>query len=300
MSTEPDLFKGFEAITIDVGSVTIFARTGGNGPPLLLLHGYPQTHACWHKLAPALARNHTVVVPDLRGYGRSSCPPSDATHRAYAKRTMANDMLQLMAKQGFARFAVMGHDRGARVAYRLTLDYPDAVSRLAIVDIISTLDQWRPEHQTTRDRIHHWAFMAQPAPLPETLIAANARDWIEARLKRGARGNVLTGFDPAALDDYVRSHADPDRIHAACEDYRAGATCDLADDRKDFDASNKIVVPTLVAWGSVGSLADIADPLAVWRPWCTNLFGARIESGHYIPEDNPDALLAYAESIFKP
>ncbi len=300
MTTEPDLFPGFATTTVDVGDISVFARVGGSGPPLLLMHGYPQTHACWHKIAVSLARHFTLVVPDLRGYGRSSCPHADADHRAYAKRTMANDMLALMAQQGFPRFAVMGHDRGGRVAYRLALDHPDAVSRLVMLDIISTLDQWRPEHHATRSRINHWAFLAQPAPLPESLIGANAKEWIEARLKRGTADNTTSAFAAAALADYLHHHSDPDRIHASCEDYRAGATCDVSDDRQDLASNNRIVVPTLLVWGTSGSLADIPDPVAVWQPWCTDLLGARIESGHFIPEENPAALLASIEPFFNP
>lgn len=294
MSARDDLLPGFATRVVATGEADIHVRFGGRGPPLLLLHGYPETHAAWHRVAPVLAVNFTVVAPDLRGYGRSSCPPSDGQHQAYSKRTMALDAARLMAQLGFDRFAVMGHDRGGRVAYRLALDWPDRVERLVLLDIMSTWDQWQPEHQSTRHRLIHWGFLAQPSPIPETLIGAKPVAWLEARLRRGTRTLSLSEFDPRAMADYVASLADADRIHATCEDYRAGAGCDLADDEADRRAGRRIECPTLLMWGSHGSIADLADPVALWRPWCRHIEGCQIESGHYIPEENPEALLAAA------
>jgi haloacetate dehalogenase len=292
MSAVDELFPGFTAGFYDIGSVTLHVRVGGRGPPLLLLHGYPQTHAAWHKVAPDLARKFTVVLPDLRGYGHSSCVPDDMEHRAYAKRTMAGDVAALMRQLGHSRFSVMGHDRGARVAYRLALDRPDLVERLVVVDILTTWDCWQPEQLKTRNRMSHWAFLAQPAPIPESLIGADPVEWLESRFKRGTLTRSLAEIDPRAFDEYRATQADPDYIHAACEDYRAGAACDLVDDEADRQDGRRIKCPTFVMWGTVGAIADVADPLSLWRPWCWSVSGCAVESGHYIPEENPAALLA--------
>lgn len=292
MSISEELFPGFTSRFLDIGNITLHARTGGSGPPILLLHGYPETHASWHKVAPDLARNFTVVLPDLRGYGRSSCAPDEFEHRAYSKRTMATDVAQLMSLLGFSRFAVIGHDRGGRVAYRLALERPDLVERLVVVDIITTWDNWQDAHLKTRERQTHWAFLAQPAPIPESLIGANPIEWLEGRFKRGTEARSLSAIDPRALEEYRMTHSDPDHVHAACEDFRAGAGCDLADDDADRKGGRQIECPTLMVWGTAGSLSDVADPVALWRPWCRSVSGCSVESGHYVPEENPSALLA--------
>jgi haloacetate dehalogenase len=294
MTPADDLFPDFQSATVHLGDVSLFVRYGGRGPPLLLLHGYPETHVAWHRVAAALKDHFMVVAPDLRGYGASSCPPSDPGHRAYAKRTMARDVLGLMARLGHLRFNVMGHDRGARVAYRLALDHPDAIERLVLLDVLTTFDQWQPEHQPTRRRIYHWAFLAQPAPIPETLIGADPAGWLEGRFRRGSLDRSIAAIDPRALASYRACLSDPDRLHATCEDYRAGSTCDLADDTDDRVAGRRILAPTLVVWGSHGSLADVADPMSLWQPWCRRLQGAAVESGHFIPEECPASLLAHA------
>lgn len=292
MSSADELFPGFSARSLNAGRATLHVRMGGEGPPLLLLHGYPQTHVCWHKVAPKLAERYFVVMPDLRGYGRSSCTSDEADHRAYSKRTMAGDMAILMAELGFAEFRVMGHDRGARVAYRLALERPTMVSALVVLDIMTTWDQWQPQHQTTQQRIDHWAFLAQPAPIPEALIGADPGAWLEGRLRRGTLTQTLNAIDPLALGHYRALLSDGDRVHATCEDYRAGAGCDLADDHVDRSDGRRIACPTLLVWGSHGSLADVADPVALWRPWCWSVSGCMVESGHFIAEENPAALLA--------
>lgn len=291
MSGADDLFPGFASRRIDTGKVDLNVRLGGSGPPLLLLHGYPQTHVAWHKVAGRLAETFTVVAPDLRGYGESACPPDDVDHRAYAKRTMAADMAHLMRDLGFSRFFVMGHDRGARVAYRLALGHPDRVARLVVLDIMTTWDQWQPDQQTTRHRIVHWAFLAQPAPIPETLIGKDLDGWLEGRLKRGTGSRTLDAFDPRAIAAYRQGLSDRDRVHATCEDFRASASCDLADDEADRRHGRRITCPTLVLWGAFGSLAEVADPVALWRPWCVSVSGRAIDGGHFIPEENPGALL---------
>jgi haloacetate dehalogenase len=294
MSTPDDLFPGFQATTIDLGDVSLHYRIGGSGPPLVVLHGYPESHAAWHRVAPALAEQFTVVTPDLRGYGQSSCPPSDSEHRPYAKRTMAGDVRRLMRRLGHASFRVVGHDRGARVAYRLALDHQEAVERLVLLDIVTTFDQWRAQSGSARRRLFHWNFLAQSAPIPEALIGANPGDWVEARFRRATKARSTEAIDPRVLRAYRESLSDPDRIHASCEDYRAGAGCDLADDSQDRAAGRQLPMPTQILWGTSGNLADVEDPLAVWRPWCRQVEGAALDCGHFIPEEHPAALLATA------
>jgi haloacetate dehalogenase len=293
-----DLFPGFRTERLPGQGALIHARIGGGGPPLLLLHGYPQTHACWHRVAPDLARHFTVVAADLRGYGRSSCPPTDSEHRPYSKRVMAADMVAAMAALGFHRFHVMGHNRGARVSYRLALDHPDRVARLVLLDIVATPDQWEAREQAIRLRMFHWAFLAQPAPIPESLIASNPDDWLETRFRRGTKARALSAIDGSALDDYKTFFRDPDRLHATCEDYRAGARIDLADDLTDRESGRRIAPPVLVLWAMHGPLAEMADVLGQWRPWCRSLAGEAIDSGHFIAEEVPEALLARARPFF--
>lgn len=294
-----DLFPGFDTCNIDTGEATIHARIGGRGPALLLLHGYPQSHAMWHRVAPELAKSFTVIAADLRGYGRSSCPPSDMDHRPYSKLSMAVDMIKLMHSLGHRRYSIIGHDRGARVAYRLAMEMPDQVERLVILDIITTADQWSSANQKVRLKMFHWAFLAQPAPMPETLIGRDPVDWVEGRFKRGTKSRSLAEIDPRALADYHAYFTDPDRMHATCEDFRAGSGCDLADDEKARDAGRRIECPTLVLWATDGPLADVSDPLELWRPWCRSVVGANIDSGHFIAEERPRELLEYAQPFLR-
>jgi haloacetate dehalogenase len=203
---------------------------------------------------------------------------------------MAADMVMLMSGLGFDRYAVMGHDRGGRVAYRLALDHPQCVERLVALDILTTWDQWK--EQTTHHRMVHWAFLAQPAPIPETLIGGDPADWVEGRLKRGTRDRSLDSFDPRALADYRESLSDRDRVHSTCEDFRATASCDLLDEEADLILGRRIVCPMLVLWGLAGNLEDIGDPIALWRAWCPNVSGCAINCGHFIPEEDPSALLS--------
>ena len=294
MTAMDDLFPGFAEHRVDTGEAVIFARAGGSGPGLLLLHGYPQTHAMWHRVAPQLTRTHTVVIPDLRGYGRSSCPASDIEHRAYSKRSMARDMIVLMRHFGFGRFAVMGHDRGARVAYRMAIDVPHLVERLILLDIITTHDQWSDASQEIKLKMFHWTFLAQPAPMPESLIGRDPVDWLDGRLRRSTKARSLEVIDPRALADYRANFADPDRRHATCEDFRAGAGCDLADDEADLAAGRRIECPALALFATAGPLADLPQPATLWSPWCRSLTSASIDCGHLIAEERPDALLEHA------
>jgi haloacetate dehalogenase len=290
MSTLPDLFPGFAERRIrTAANVEIHLRTRGLGPPLLLLHGYPQTHVMWHRIAPQLARHATLVVADLRGYGASSAPPGDAEHTAYSKRAMAQDCLAVMRALGYERFAVAGHDRGARVAYRLALDRPEAVSALAVLDIVPTGEVWRRANAEWALRAYHWPFLAQPAPMPETLIGKDPVRYLEHTLASWARPRNLSPFAPEALEHYRALLRDPARVHAVCEDYRAGAGIDRALDDADMAAGRRIACPTLVLYAS-HYLAG--SPLDIWRAWCTEVAGAAIASGHFLAEENPDETLA--------
>ena len=289
MNAVPDLFPGFAGRRIGAAEVEIFLRTGGSGPPLLLLHGYPQTHVCWHKVAPELARHFTLVIPDLRGYGASSAPPGDTLHEVYSKRTMAQDCLAVMQALGHQRFMVAGHDRGGRVAYRLALDHPEAVAALVPVDIIPTGEAWRRANAAWAIKTYHWSFLAQPHPLPETMISHDPVMYLEHTLKSWAKSRDLSPFSVEALAHYRALLQMPERVHAVCEDYRAGATIDRQVDDADFAAGRKITCPTFVLWADA-YLAS--SPLPVWQAWCTDGAGAAVDSGHFLAEENPAGTLA--------
>ena len=250
MNALPDLFPGFAERRVKTAAgVEIYVRTGGSGPPLLLLHGYPQTHVAWHKIAPELARHCTLVVADLRGYGASSAPPGDVEHKTYTKRAMAQDCLAVMHALGHERFMVAGHDRGGRVAYRLALDHPEAVSALIPVDILPTAEVWRRTTAESVLKSYHWAFLAQPHPMPETLIGKDPVYYLEYTLKSWAKPRDLSPFSAGALAHYRALLTDPARVHAVCEDYRAGATIDRRLDEADLAAGHKNRVSNLRALG---------------------------------------------------
>jgi len=289
------MFDGFTLEMIDAGGVTVRVRHGGAGPPLLLLHGNPQTHAMWHKIAPDLARHFTVVAPDLRGYGDSDKPPSTSDHAPYSKRAMAGDQVALMARLGFERFFVAGHDRGGRVAYRLALDHPGRVLKLAVLDIIPTGEIWRRADMKFGLGYWHWYFLAQPFDFPERLIAANP-DWFWQR-HTTRQATPPTFFAPEALADYVRCFRDPATIHAICEDYRAGATIDYAHDEDDR-MRRRIAAPLLALWGRRGRLEEWYDVLAIWRDWAADVRGRALDCGHYLAEERPDETLAELLAFF--
>lgn len=289
--TGGDLFPGFAHCSIDTDGNRIFARVGGSGPPLLLLHSYPQSHVAWHRVAPVLARTFTIVAPDLRGYGASGCPQSDMLHRPYSKRVMALEMQQVMAKLGFPRFAILGHGRGGRVAYRLALERPQAVVRLAIVDILTTTDQWGLLNAAVDQRLSHWPLLAQPAPVPEALIGRDPAGWVDGRLKRASRNQSLDVFDPAALTSYRLAMMERDHIHATCEDHRAGLLCDAPDDERDLADGRKIRCPLLLVWASDGIVADAGSRSLLWRRWGEALSECTVDGGHYLAEENPAGLL---------
>ncbi|WP_137895934.1 alpha/beta hydrolase [Ramlibacter sp. 2FC] len=285
------LFPGFEHRSIEVDDgVRISAVVGGAGSPLLLLHGHPQTHAIWHRVAPALARRHTVVAADLRGYGDSSKPAGAADHANYSKRVMALDQRGLMRELGFEQFDVLAHDRGARVAHRLALDHAEAVRRLVLLDIAPTLAMYEQTTQAFARTYWHWFFLIQPAPLPERLIEADPAAYVRDVMGRRSAG--LAPFDPRALAEYQRCLALPGAAHGLCEDYRASAGIDLEHDRADRDAGRLLQQPLLALWGEQGVVHRCFRPLDEWRRVARNVDGEALPCGHYIAEEAPEQLLA--------
>jgi haloacetate dehalogenase len=278
------MFDGYTLNTIETGEVSIRTRIGGQGPPLLLLHGNPQTHVMWHEIAPALSRHFTVVATDLTGYGMSSKPPSSADHARYSKRALARDQIAVMRTLGYEQFHVAGHDRGARVGYRMALDAPDAVMKLAVMDIVPTGEAFARAGRDFGLGYYHWFFLAQPAPLPEHLINADP-DWFwRWHTTRGPRDV----FAPEAVDDYLGCFRNPETVRAICEDYRAGATIDCTHDAADQQAGRRIACPMLVLWGAHGKLEAWYDTLAIWRQWATDVRGRALQCGHYLAEELPE------------
>ncbi|MFN2591193.1 MAG: alpha/beta fold hydrolase [Actinomycetota bacterium] len=273
------MFEGFELSTIETPEAAIRVRVGGSGPPVLLLHGHPETHVMWHLVGPRLADRFTVVAADLRGYGDSSKPPTTRDHEPYSKRAMARDMVGVMAALGFGRFAVAGHDRGARCAYRMALDHPDRVAKLAVLDIVPTAEMWRRMDRDLAFANWHWLFLAQPDPLPERLLACDP----DAYYFRSGRDR----FHLEALAAYLRAVHDPATIHAMCEDYRAGATFDRELDEADAAAGKRIRCPVLVLWSRHEEL-DRWDPVALWRGWADDVRGRAFDCGHHLPEEAPE------------
>ena len=291
MTTE-DLFPGFAAERISTAGTDIYCRIGGSGPPLVMLHGYPQNHATWHRIAPALSERFTCILPDLRGYGRSGIPATDPEHRSFSKRRMAEDVVAVMEALGHRRFRLVGHDRGARVGYRLALDHLGAIERLAIIEVVPTLVMWERFSAELALKAYHWPFLAQQAPLPERLIGGDPDFYLDHTLRSWTRNKDLSVFDPGALNLYREAFRDPARLHAFCEDYRAGATCDLADDRADLAAGRKITAPLLFIWAASGFPAKTGDPLGIWQDWASDVSGAEIDAGHFGQEEDPEGALA--------
>jgi len=291
MTSSADLYPGFREVRHRLGEAEVYARVGGSGPPLLLLHGYPQTHACWHKVAPELARHFTLVVPDLRGYGRSKGPPADEAHRGYSKRAMAADFAGLMSTLGHHRFGVVSHDRGGRVGYRLALDHAERIERLVTLDIVTTLDAWTDMNMANAVGRFHWPFLARPAPFPETMIGRDPVYFLDYILAQWTAAKDLSAFDPRALADYRASFSRPEVVHASCEDYRAGASIDPAIDAEDRKAGRQIVCPMLALWGAERKHGFVNKPLETWRPWCPHVTGGPVVSGHFLPEEAPSDTL---------
>lgn len=278
------MLGGFEQIHIATSGADINLVHGGQGTPVLLLHGYPQTHIMWHRVAPLLAEHFTVVASDLRGYGDSSKPAGGTDHVGYSKRAMANDQAEAMEALGFERFAVVGHDRGARVGHRMALDYPDRVSRLAALDIIPTHKIFATVDKNLATAYYHWFFLSQPYDLPETLIGAAPTYYL--RKKLGQWGTGLKTFAPEALAEYERCFNDPETIHASCEDYRAAMTIDLLHDEADL--GRKVECPLLLLWGAKGAMERLYDVPGAWREYARNVRGRPVYAGHFLAEEKPE------------
>ncbi|TPK96062.1 MULTISPECIES: alpha/beta hydrolase [unclassified Mesorhizobium] len=294
------MFADFDTLEIDTGEARIFARHGGSGPGLLLLHGFPETHAMWRDVAPSLARDFTVVCADLRGYGQSSCAPSAADHAPYGKRAMAADMVVLMEELGFKRFLVAGHDRGGRVAYRLALDHPDRVEKLAVLDIVPTAEVWDRADARLALSFWPWSLLAQPEPLPETILAAAAEAIVDNALS--GWGSAADAFPPGVRRAYVEALRDPAHIHAICEEYRAAASLDRVHDHADREAGRRISCPVLALWSEHGALAewyrDEDGPLGIWRNWADDASGGAMPGGHFFPEESPIETAATLDAFF--
>ena len=289
-SLKTELFPGFEQRSVDVGDgVQIAVMINGSGPALLLLHGHPQTSALWHRVAIKLSESYTVVAADLRGYGDSSKPVGSADHQNYSKRIMAQDQLGVMQKLGFDSFNILAHDRGARVAYRLAMDHPEAVHRLILLDIAPTLAMYEQTSEEFARSYWHWFFLIQPEPLPERLIQANPVAYIHDVMGRRSAG--LAPFDQRALKEYQRCIALPDSAHGLCEEYRAAASIDLEHDRHDREAGSKLKVPLLVLWGKQGVVHKCFKPLDEWCKVARQVEGEALDCGHYIAEEAPELLL---------
>jgi haloacetate dehalogenase len=294
------LFEHFDSHRVAVGGVDYHLLTGGEKtrhlPPLLMLHGHPQTHAMWHKVAPQLAERFHLVLPDLRGYGDTAKPAADAEHANYSKRVMAADLVQLMRQLGHTQFAVLAHDRGARVAHRMLLDHPDAVSRAMLLDIAPTLAMYEGTGNAFARAYWHWFFLIQPAPLPETLLSHDPAFYVRSVM--GGRIGGLAHFDPRALAEYERCAALPGAVAAICEDYRASATIDLDHDRQSIAAGNRVRCPLRVLWGERGVVHANFDVLRLWQAVADRVDGRPLPSGHYIAEEAPALLVEEALVFF--
>lgn len=283
------MFAGFTRHTAAVNGVNIAYIKGGQGPALLLLHGHPQTHVIWHKVAETLAQHFTVIASDLRGYGDSDKPQGLPDHSNYSKRAMGEDQIALMQQLGFDQFLVMAHDRGGRVAYRMALDHPEVIRKLVILDVAPTLAMYEKANRAFATAYYHWFFLTRPAPFPETLINSHPDVYLQHTIAGRSAG--MKPFTPEAYAEYLRCLRDPATIHGICEDYRASAGIDLDHERADLAAGNKIQAPMLALWGKHGVIEQCFEPLVEWQQLAANVQGHALDCGHYIPEDEPQLLL---------
>tara|TARA_B100000700_G_C14993521_1_gene832538 strand:- start:669 stop:1544 length:876 start_codon:yes stop_codon:yes gene_type:complete len=287
------MFKGFKKKFIKVNKGKIFCRIGGKGPPLLLLHGYPQTHVMWHKTANELSKSFTIIVADLRGYGSSFILKSDKKHIHYSKREMAKDMVQLMNKLGFKKFCIAGHDRGGRVAHRMARDYRKKIIALSVLDICPTLDMYEQTEMNFAKAYFHWYFLIQPKWLPERMIESDPKKWMKNCLDKWSGNNKFGKTE----DIYLKAFKQKKRIHATCEDYRASATIDLKHDKKD--RKKLLNIPIQVLWGTKGVVGKQFNSLKIWRKYTKNkVYGSGINSGHFIPEQNPKETIRHLKNFF--
>lgn len=293
---EPSMFKNFHPIRVQTSGASIAGQMGGSGPPLLLLHGHPQTHMIWHKIADALAEHYTVVATDLRGYGASSKPQGQADHSTYSKRAMASDQVEVMQSLGFDTFFVCAHDRGARVAHRLCMDSPAAVRKAILLDIAPTLAMYDQTNRAFATAYFHWFFLIQPSPLPERLIGADPDAYIDAVM--GNRSAGMAPFTPEAQNAYRAALRSEGAVHAMCEDYRASASIDLDHDHLDRLQGRRVTCPLHVLWGRQGIVGRLFDPLHAWSQVAEHVSGHELDCGHYIPEEAPDALLQEIRTSF--
>jgi haloacetate dehalogenase len=286
---KPETMDDFTAANIQTGEVSIFVRSYGSGPPILLLHGFPQTHLMWRSVAPLLARDYTVVCADLRGYGRSSCPVSTPDHSPYAKRTMAQDMVTVMERLGFPRFGVAGHDRGGRVTYRMALDHPARIERIAVLDVVPTETVWERADARFTLAFWPWSLLAQPEPLPERILATAAEAVVDNAL--ATWGSPSTVFPPGVRDAYITALRERPHAHAICEEYRAAATIDREHDKADRLQGRRIACPLLAMWSAQGALGtwytEDSGPVALWQAWCDEVQGYALDAGHFFPEEAP-------------
>jgi haloacetate dehalogenase len=286
-------FPGFEGIRVEASGVTINGVIGGSGPPLLLLHGFPETHVEWHRVAPSLSKHFSVVATDLRGYGDSGKTADGVNHEGYSKRSVARDQVEVMRRLGFEHFFVIGHDRGARVAHRMALDFPDAVGKLALLDIVPTYKIFNPVTKGLATVYPHFFFFLLPAPVPETLIGNSLQFYLRNSAFRGTIPNIIT---EEAFTEYFRCMKDPNTLHAMIEDYRAAASIDLEHDERDLD--KRLECPLLILWGARGAMAPLYDVLATWRERASNAQGRALPGGHWLPEQLPDEVLAQVMPFF--
>jgi haloacetate dehalogenase len=285
-----NFFSDFELSTINTKRGVIRYRKAGQGPVLLMLHGNPQTHAMWHKVAPELVNQYTVICPDIPGYGKSFKPVISNNHSTYSKINMALDIINFMELLGFDKFQIVAHDRGARIAHRIALDFPEKVIKMILLDIIPTIEHFERTNMEFAMGYYHWFWLAQRSPIPESVINKAPEEWFFAHTSREEKDKNF--FDPIALNDYLDCVKNPETIKAICEDYRAAATIDLIDDKKSRDNNIKIKAPTLVLWGNKGKLEQWYEPLSIWQNYCSSdLRGNAINSGHYLAEENPDEII---------
>lgn len=294
------MLEDFASAAIDTGEAKIFLRWSGSGPALLLLHGFPQTHLMWRRVAPLLVSRYTIVCADLRGYGESSCPASAPDHAPYTKRAMAADMVSVMSQLGFSRFGIAGHDRGGRVAYRLALDHPQRVTRLAVLDIVPTSTVWDRADARFALAFWPWSLLAQPAPLPERLVASAPEALVDDAL--AAWGSPPDAFPPEVRARYADALRDPEHVHAICEEFRAAATLDRDHDQTAEHNGTRITCPCLVVWSAQGAVGtwyeNVGGPLALWRAWADDVRGHAMDAGHFFPEEVPEKTAAALDEFF--